>query len=420
MQKTKNSLRLLTLLLTIVLAISSCGNRQKKGSDNTQQSASEVPEAKAYSNLSIEELLDTWTTSKDSIMLSDQVLTSYDALEKVFPDVVAQGGDYTTVTTPAADAFFYKEDYIKDTELSRNVSLRYNYVAVMNRIVHGYDLFVRLSSSADMDEEHHATKKDTLGWVKKCQPIIPNSLLHKTISGPNARAEARALIAAFKNFDGHDDENSAFSKAFDSYRNTFADIPEIATEEMLDKFEEGFWEWYDKEQFVPGIDKLIQINIDGDANQKFTSEDRKKLANAVVTEKNIDRRAILALELVKSNQFEGVELLGDIIDSGLYTRYLLEVWISWRANVQMMNSMSSFSTIANNYYDKVRVKCLNTFLRHCQDVEDQNALCLMENMIFCEIVHRMGSIAGNSSFATCADLNKVMFIHPRLIPEKER
>ena len=54
-------------------------------------------------------------------------------------------------------------------------------------------------------------------------------------------------------------------------------------------------------------------------------------------------------------------------------------------------------------------------IRHCQSVEDDKAKCLMENLILCELVHRMGSIAGNSSFLTCMHLSYDEFIHPNLL-----
>ena len=84
----------------------------------------------------------------------------------------------------------------------------------------------------------------------------------------------------------------------------------------------------------------------------------------------------------------------------------------------MFYSPSSFSVIPNNYYDQLRVKCLNTMLRHCQE-DDIRTKCLMENMILCEIIHRMASIAGNECFATRMHLSYEMFIHPRLRESKE-
>ena len=72
----------------------------------------------------------------------------------------------------------------------------------------------------------------------------------------------------------------------------------------------------------------------------------------------------------------------------------------------------------DNFYDQIRVKCLNTFLRHYQANKDGNTLCLMENMLLCEVLHRMASIAGNESLATCAQLSYDYFIHPRLLDKE--
>ena len=53
--------------------------------------------------------------------------------------------------------------------------------------------------------------------------------------------------------------------------------------------------------------------------------------------------------------------------AGIYTRYILEAWITWRACVQMsVLGPSSFTTIPDNYYDRIRVKCMNTIIRHMQ------------------------------------------------------
>jgi len=43
----------------------------------------------------------------------------------------------------------------------------------------------------------------------------------------------------------------------------------------------------------------------------------------------------------------------------------------------------------------------------------------MDNLILCEIVHRMGSLAGNSSFLTRMHLAYDMFIHPELLPKEK-
>ena len=54
-------------------------------------------------------------------------------------------------------------------------------------------------------------------------------------------------------------------------------------------------------------------------------------------------------------------------------------------------------------------------VRHCHECDDQNARCLLDNLILCDIIHRMDSLAGNGSFGTVAGLSNEGFIHPRLL-----
>ncbi len=85
----------------------------------------------------------------------------------------------------------------------------------------------------------------------------------------------------------------------------------------------------------------------------------------------------------------------------------------------MEHSPSSFTVIPNNYFDRLRVKCIDTYVRHCIQEKDPNAEWLLANLMYAEIVHRMASIAGNGSFNTVVDLAYGMFVHPRLLKEDE-
>ena len=325
--------------------------------------------------------------------------------------------DYLHEQTSAEKAFFQPEADIKETELEKSVMLRHNYCAVMNRVLHGYEWFQRVASDGDAKEEGVLTQKDTLRWIRISQPKIADFFIANSLGDRKAAGAAIGLAKAYKRYDGNDDEGTPLYDAFQHFREVFNDLPEIVTEEELDSFEKEFWGWYNKEQFVPGISALIKMNMRGYEGDNLTEDQLKKLVLQVKSEKDIDKRTILALELVKFDRQNGTILLGDIIESGLYSRYLLEAWISWRANVQMEHSPSSFSVIPNNYYDLIRVKCLNTMLRHCQEADDCRTRCLMENLILCELVHRMGSLAGNSSFLTCMHLSFADFIHPDLLPK---
>ena len=248
------------------------------------------------------------------------------------------------------------------------------------------------------------------------RPALSQAFINNALPDEGAQALAAKLMRAYDRFDGDDSEDSPFSRAIAAYTGALEEV----SEQEIDRFEERFWDWYDKTASVPEIDTLIRMNMNDYEGEAPSEEQLKSMKLAIEAETDIDRRTILALEFVKFDPWSGVLLLGEILESRIYTKYLLEAWISWRANCQMNHGPSSFSVIANNYYDKVRVICLDTMLRHSLLEEDKNAEMLIENLLFSEIIHRMGGIYGNSSLATLADLSYGgEFIHPRLLEENE-
>ncbi len=345
--------------------------------------------------------------------LCDAVLTSQEGMESAFPD---ETDSFFEETTPEAEAFYFPAADIKDERLVRTVQLRYNYVALFNRVIHSYEWFQRASTGI-ADE---TTRKDTLEWIRYARPKVSESVIRAALADAGAQARAKRLLQAYDRFDGNDSAGSPFSVAVNRYTEALSELPELVSKEETDRFEERFWDWYDKRNVVPEIDTLVRMNMYEYEGPKPSDEQLENLKRAIEAERDIDRRTILALEYVKFSTWDGVPLLGEIIESRIYTKYLLEAWISWRANAQMNLSPSSFSVIVNNYYDKVRTICLDTMVRHCLESEDRNAECLIENLLFCEIIHRMGSIAGNSSFNDSAMLSYNMFIHPRLLENNEK
>lgn len=352
--------------------------------------------------------------------LCEQTLTSIDALECI-TDTTSHS--YDRETTPVDQAFFYMPEDLKGTETARLLMRRYNMCAVINHVVHGYELFCRKSSDMGFlaDDGSTAavmTKADTLALIAEDRIPVPASLLAKVLPDAADSKAARAILAAYDRFDGDDSEGSPFSDAFDAYREYFATVPDMASEELLDEFSEKFWDWYDKKPHVPEIDIIQTLRVKDKA--KLSEDQMEHFRIAVESEKDIDRRTILALEYAKWNTWYGSVLLGEILESGQYTRYLLEAWITWRASVQMsFIGPSSFCVIPNNYYDRVRVKCLETMLRHCESSGDVYDLCMMENLLMIPVLHRQGSLAGNESMMTLAELQYGMFVHPRVTGEGE-
>lgn len=405
-----NKRLIIAVMMTATLLLS-CNRSRKAASYVPSSNNSVVTEHESGPSI-----LDSLAISGDPVMLSPRTLTSFEQVSLSFgsgddPDFLIEG-------TPPSAAFFFPEKGVGNDELMHKVRDRYNVVATMNRVNHAYEWFTRISSSSD-DEETPVTHKDTVKWVLMSRPDITPSFLTSVLSPGDHRDASTNLLLTYKSFDGDDGPESRLTKAFNWAVKAFKELPVFATEEMLDEFEMGFWDWYDKRQFVPEIDEIIKLHLDGYEGEDPSEEQIGRLKRAVECEKDIDRRTILALELVKFDLEEGSLLLGDILESGLYTRYLTEAWISWRANTQMVFSVSSFSVIPNNYYDMMRVKCMNTILRHCQMENDDYALCLLENLLEIDLLHRMGSLLGNESLATCAALSYNEFIDPRLLEEEK-
>jgi hypothetical protein len=70
-------------------------------------------------------------------------------------------------------------------------------------------------------------------------------------------------------------------------------------------------------------------------------------------------------------------------------------------------------------YDKMKAICLDTMVRHCLETEDEFAECLIQELVLCGIVHRMGSLFGNESIPMLTYLANEEFIHPRLLEAEE-
>ena len=350
------------------------------------------------------------------VRLCDAVLTSEEGMESAFPDST---DDYFEETTPETETFYYPAADIRNEPLVRTVQLRYNYVALFNRVIHSYEWFQRTSTTMDEDD-NCTTKKDTLEWIRAVQPRVSDSVINKTLPNAKAQAQARSLMKAYDQFDGDDSDDSPFSQAVGRYTEGLSNFPVLVDTNDLVRFEEQFWDWYNKETVVPEIDPLIRMNFREYKGEKPSEEQLENMKHAVEAEMDIDRRTILALEYAKFDHWNGALLLGEILESRIYTKYLPEAWLSWRAHVQANHSPSSFGVIANNYYDHMRAICLDTMVRHCLESEDKNAEILIENLIFCEILHRMGSIYGNGSIAALANLiYGGEFVHPQLLDENE-
>lgn len=355
-------------------------------------------------------VIDTMKVSGEPYSLCRQILTSEDAL--LYLDE-PEDTTYDTEATPDKYSYFYPEKDIKVTPLVRDVELHYNFAAVFGHARHSYELHRRkISSECDSSW----TRQDTLNMIRHDVYRPSPDLIRTVIKDPRVRKATFRFLAACERFDGDASEESDYCKAFEEYRKVLPGLGMVADDALLDEFAANFWTWYDKKPYVPQINEIVKLRLK-DSDVELSEKQVAHFRDIVLSERDIDRRTILALEYAKWDRHNGPLLLGEIIESGIYTKYLLETWIAWRAAVQIEYlAPSSFATIPNNYYDRMRVKCMNTLLRHMQGPEpDKYDACLLSNLMYCEILHRQGSIVGNESMATLANLKYYEFVHPEAL-----
>lgn len=401
----------ITAFLLSIIVLSCCHHpASKKTASHPQPKPKPVEQAPAAPSFSIMDL----KADGDSVMLSKQLLTGSDGFDHAFGYDIEYEGYYEEATKPEEAFYFPSEDLRrKNPDLVATVQQSWNCASLLNRVVHAYELFLRASTDTDLDEGEE--KFDTLAFIKQYAPRFSDKFLARAFPNADTRREAKNLLDAFRNFDGDDSEDAPLTKAIHHYSDYFNTLPRAASEEMIDLFEKDFWHWYDKAQFVPEVDSLIKMHLEGAKRPNLSDEEFDFFNKVVANQTDIDKRAVLALELARFDCCDGAFMLGDIIESRQYTRYLLECWISWRASVQSTHSPSSMSVIPNNYYDKLRVICIDTMLRHAIEHNDTNALCLLQNLIICQALHRQASIIGNESFTIRMNLDYNWFIHPRLL-----
>jgi len=173
---------------------------------------------------------------------------------------------------------------------------------------------------------------------------------------------------------------------------------EPLSDKELDEFQNGFDKYYDKSVYVKDIERFYRARItDSDSLEVNASELLKRLPST----SDFDTRCILALEYSKTRMDEtgAIQWLGDLLESGEYSKYLYEVWMQWKYSVQAIYfGVSTYSIIPDMYFEKVRNVVLNTMLRHIQNnPDDLGAKAFAFNIAVEMNLDRAAGVFGNVS-----------------------
>lgn len=131
--------------------------------------------------------------------------------------------------------------------------------------------------------------------------------------------------------------------------------------------------YMDIKQFISNYDSIY------DLRRKQSEENERYLLLMAEQTPSFDRECLYTIEYAHQRRHEephkAIPMLEKLMESGKFSRYLHEVWRTWRCLRQVAESPSRDGMILNLEYNKMRYKCLKTILTQImQDPKDIYAI----------------------------------------------
>lgn len=257
-----------------------------------------------------------------------------------------------------------------------------------------YELRVRYDRN---NYSFDTTAVETPGSTMLTGEMRPSmSVLQKVFTDKRARDAASALLNMLYKTPDFNDVSKHLGELVDAYESAaFASGMPIDTAKIGKAFanEDAY---YDKSAFLPDIKRFRDARAYFDSAAVQIKDPVGEIEARMKAPMDFDTKCVYAIELSHVQPVDCVDTLGALIESRIYSRYLLEVWENWRAEAQFgWFGCSNDSEIPNAYYLKIRNICANTMIRHIQKhPEDNDAYLRLFRLLYCEPIHR-GRPMGN-------------------------
>ena len=253
-----------------------------------------------------------------------------------------------------------------------------------------YELRVRYDRN---NYSFDTTAVETPGSTMLTGEMRPSmSVLQKVFPDKRVRDAASALLNMLYKTPDFNDVSKHLGELVDAYKSAaFASGMPIDTAKIGKAFanEDAY---YDKSAFVPDIKRFRDARAYFDSAAVQIKDPVGEIEARMKAPMDFDTKCVYAIELSHVQPVDCVDTLGALIESRIYSRYLLEVWENWRAEAQFgWFGCSNDSEIPNAYYLKIRNICANTMIRHIQKhPEDNDAYLRLFRLLYCEPIHRGG------------------------------
>jgi len=171
-----------------------------------------------------------------------------------------------------------------------------------------------------------------------------------------------------------------WNQVWDAYK-SFAD--KLSSRFSLSHYgqitEKDVQKYMDIEQFIPNYDSVYNL-------RKVQSEESNSYLKRMLYEtSSFDKECLFTIEIAHQNRHEephpAIPLLEHLMMKGKFSRYLHEVWRTWRVLKQVAESPSRDGRILNLEYNQMRYRCLNTILKqiakNSKDIYAINDFCFL-------------------------------------------
>ena len=155
--------------------------------------------------------------------------------------------------------------------------------------------------------------------------------------------------------------------------------------------------YLDIKQFIPNYDSIYNLRM------QQTEENERYLKQMAEQTTSFDRECLYTVEYAHQQRYEephpAIPMLEALMESGQFSRYLHEVWRTWRVLRQMAESPSRDGMILNMEYNLMRYRCLNTIIKQIvknhKDIYAINDFCFLAS--YDNIIRYNEFMFGNSA-----------------------
>ncbi len=345
---------------------------------------------------------------EDSVVFVDYApKTTFTSIEQMEDIVPKEEGGYEL---GVVNKKFLKGCYYTgstSTPFLASFAERYNKTEFLRRFVNAEEIFER--------ENTNVGDSLTTDTVRGEMPLLSNEY-QLAFRNANCQARARKLVRMLTTIDYVSEQTDKMASYFQELVNIPYDTPDFLTDEERDATGEDFWTLYDKSKYVANYDEIQKKRLPEDVDYDELQRLPLSLQKKYLAEEDFDAKCIYALEMGCYDFPYSIDYLGELIEDGRYSKYLFEVWISWRLRAQsQVFGISTWSEIPDNLYDNARLLVAKAYAKHIvEDPSDTLAKFLLMNLIYTENLHRPGGYYGNEALGA-----ELMLRTRYFLPEEE-